>query len=309
MPTSTSEEELCINGMSFSRCGPPSGVGAEQRRAGTRKCCRSLQGGALPLPAHHRPPPPWPAASWLLLSKRGASTAAPTTAPHHALLSRPPLRRRRDSKWANSALVVTVQPSDWAHLEAAHGPLAGMALQQEWEREAARRGGGAFAAPAQTVADFLERRAPAAPLPPSSYRLGITPSPLHDFYPPHMTAAFYAALARFDRQLPGFAGCAPGRAGPRWGPAVPFLVAGRSAGPHPAKLAASPALIHSRCASPHLPPPPCSEEALLHAAETRTSAPLRIERSPESLESISLGGLYPCGEGAAPVWGWCCWGR
>lgn len=38
---------------------------------------------------------------------------------------------RRDSKWANSALVVTVQPADWAHLLPEHGPLAGMALQQE----------------------------------------------------------------------------------------------------------------------------------------------------------------------------------
>ena len=36
-------------------------------------------------------------------------------------------------------------------------------------------------------------------------RLGVKASPLHDFYPPHMTAAFVAALARFDRQLPGFA--------------------------------------------------------------------------------------------------------
>jgi hypothetical protein len=38
---------------------------------------------------------------------------------------------RRDSRWANSALVVTVQPSDWAHLAPRHGALAGVALQQE----------------------------------------------------------------------------------------------------------------------------------------------------------------------------------
>lgn len=114
--------------------------------------------------------------------------------------------RRRDSKWANSALVVAVTPRDWSHLEAAHGPLAGMALQQEYEREAAARGGAPFVAPAQRVSDFLAGRAPSEPLPPSSYRLGVAPSPLHEFYPPHMTAAFAAALARFDRQLPGFAG-------------------------------------------------------------------------------------------------------
>jgi uncharacterized FAD-dependent dehydrogenase len=44
--------------------------------------------------------------------------------------------------------------------------------------------------------------------------------------------------------------------------------------------------------------PPCSDEALLHAAETRTSAPVRVERHAVSLQSPSLPGLYPCGEGA-----------
>ena len=40
------------------------------------------------------------------------------------------------------------------------------------------------------------------------------------------------------------------------------------------------------------------EPSLLTAPETRTSAPLRILRDPETLQSISVRGLYPCGEGA-----------
>lgn len=40
------------------------------------------------------------------------------------------------------------------------------------------------------------------------------------------------------------------------------------------------------------------EPALLTAPETRTSAPLRILRDPETLQSVSVRGLYPCGEGA-----------
>jgi uncharacterized FAD-dependent dehydrogenase len=40
------------------------------------------------------------------------------------------------------------------------------------------------------------------------------------------------------------------------------------------------------------------EDAVLIAAETRTSAPVRILRDPTSLESPSLPGLYPVGEGA-----------
>jgi uncharacterized FAD-dependent dehydrogenase len=40
------------------------------------------------------------------------------------------------------------------------------------------------------------------------------------------------------------------------------------------------------------------EQALLVAAETRTSAPVRILRDPTTLESLALAGLYPAGEGA-----------
>ena len=40
-----------------------------------------------------------------------------------------------------------------------------------------------------------------------------------------------------------------------------------------------------------------SPDALLTAVETRTSSPVRIERG-ESLESLNIAGLYPCGEGA-----------
>ena len=34
------------------------------------------------------------------------------------------------------------------------------------------------------------------------------------------------------------------------------------------------------------------------AVETRTSAPVRILRSPETLMHVRLCGLFPCGEGA-----------
>jgi uncharacterized FAD-dependent dehydrogenase len=40
-----------------------------------------------------------------------------------------------------------------------------------------------------------------------------------------------------------------------------------------------------------------TEEATLTGVETRTSAPVRIVRG-ENLQSVSLGGLYPVGEGA-----------
>ena len=39
-------------------------------------------------------------------------------------------------------------------------------------------------------------------------------------------------------------------------------------------------------------------DALLTGVETRTSAPIRIKRDDETLQSINTKGLYPCGEGA-----------
>ena len=39
-------------------------------------------------------------------------------------------------------------------------------------------------------------------------------------------------------------------------------------------------------------------EAILHGVETRTSAPVQITRHADSLECVSVQGLFPAGEGA-----------
>lgn len=41
-----------------------------------------------------------------------------------------------------------------------------------------------------------------------------------------------------------------------------------------------------------------TNEAVLHAPESRTSSPISIPRNAESLEHVEIAGLYPCGEGA-----------
>ncbi|GEM55207.1 FAD-binding protein [Flavobacterium branchiophilum] len=41
-----------------------------------------------------------------------------------------------------------------------------------------------------------------------------------------------------------------------------------------------------------------TNEAILHAPESRTSSPVRIPRNEQSLEHLQIKGLYPCGEGA-----------
>lgn len=41
-----------------------------------------------------------------------------------------------------------------------------------------------------------------------------------------------------------------------------------------------------------------TNEAILHAPESRTSSPVRIPRDPETLQHVQVKGLYPCAEGA-----------
>ncbi len=41
-----------------------------------------------------------------------------------------------------------------------------------------------------------------------------------------------------------------------------------------------------------------TNEAIIHAPESRTSSPVRIPRDNETLEHVEIKGLYPCGEGA-----------
>jgi uncharacterized FAD-dependent dehydrogenase len=41
-----------------------------------------------------------------------------------------------------------------------------------------------------------------------------------------------------------------------------------------------------------------TDEAVIAAVESRTSAPVRVVRDPQSWQSPDLQGLFPCGEGA-----------
>ena len=62
---------------------------------------------------------------------------------------------RRQSKWANSALVVNVNTEDMIELGGS-GPLRGMIWQQAIEARAAALTGDGLTAPVQRVTDFLE---------------------------------------------------------------------------------------------------------------------------------------------------------
>jgi uncharacterized FAD-dependent dehydrogenase len=113
---------------------------------------------------------------------------------------------KRDSAFANSALVVTIDPDDavLAEYRQQHGVMAGLAFQRDMEQKAAVMGGGNLTVPVQRVTDFLAG-IPSTSAPPSSYRLSVQPSACHEIYPPAITRALRDALRyQFERQMPGY---------------------------------------------------------------------------------------------------------
>lgn len=103
------------------------------------------------------------------------------------------------SYWANSAIIVEVEPSQYG----ASDPTAGYRWQQEIEAKAFEAGGGTYAAPAQRVEDFLNGVASTA-LPKVSYPMGAAPGDLSKVLPGYILKGMANALKHFNRQLPGF---------------------------------------------------------------------------------------------------------
>jgi uncharacterized protein len=112
---------------------------------------------------------------------------------------------RRDSPFANSGLVVTVEPEDVAHLEPEFGIYAGIQYQKELEKVASVAGGGKQKAPAQRVVDFLAHRESRETLP-TSYFPGLTTAPLHELLPPPIVRRMKAGLRQFAAAIQGYTG-------------------------------------------------------------------------------------------------------
>jgi hypothetical protein len=151
---------------------------------------------------------------------------------------------RRDSPYANSGLVVSIDENDWKDFSG-HGVFAGLEFQKHVERIAFEAGGRNQTAPAQRVTDFINSITSAG-LPSSSYIPGTIPAPLHEILPKIIAQSIKGALVILDKKMKGY----------------------------------------------------ITEEALILAAETRTSSPVRITRDNETLMHVEAAGLFPCGEGA-----------
>lgn len=112
---------------------------------------------------------------------------------------------RRDSPFANSGLVVTVEPEDAQTWMQSDSVLTGIDLQKQLEKTAKSLGGGGQTAPAQAVGDFLRGKNSPEPLA-SSYFPGLACAPLHETLPPDIVWRMQQGLELFARQIPGFTG-------------------------------------------------------------------------------------------------------
>lgn len=169
---------------------------------------------------------------------------------------------RRDSKYANSGVVVAINEIDWQkykHL----GPLAGLQLQKDVEQKAfnlAKRtflappsdgqtglagGAGCQAAPAQRLNDFLNGKI-SNELLPTSYQPGLVSMDMAEVLPDIIARPLQEGVREFGKKMKGYV----------------------------------------------------TNEAQLIGIESRTSSPVRIPRDKESLEHLQIKRLFPCGEGA-----------
>ncbi|MBR4596014.1 MAG: NAD(P)/FAD-dependent oxidoreductase [Bacteroidales bacterium] len=112
----------------------------------------------------------------------------------------------RNSKWANSGVVVQIEPGDQP--DKYTGPFALMDFQRDVERamyEWVSKHGGRhpFTAPAQRMKDFC-RGIVSKDLPKTSYHPGTVSAPLHELLPEHVSMRLRRALPQVDRSMHGY---------------------------------------------------------------------------------------------------------
>ena len=108
----------------------------------------------------------------------------------------------RNSKWANSGVVVSIEPEDMPEY-ARFGPLALLQFQKDVEK-AMFDFSGSLKAPAQRMMDFC-RRVPSSGLPATSYHPGAVSAPLHELLPEHVSLRLkYAFPMIGNKQMHGY---------------------------------------------------------------------------------------------------------
>jgi len=105
---------------------------------------------------------------------------------------------RHDSPFANSGLVITVDPAAGGHSH----PLAGIHYQQQAERRSYLAAGRSYKAPIQWARDLLHDRPSKGPIP-TSCRRGARPAALAQIIPAEVLEALKIGLPIIDRRFAG----------------------------------------------------------------------------------------------------------
>ncbi|WP_207508920.1 NAD(P)/FAD-dependent oxidoreductase [Telluribacter humicola] len=109
---------------------------------------------------------------------------------------------RRDSRFANSGMVVAIQEEDIKPYKA-YGVLAGLQLQKEVEQKACRVAGGGQTSPAQLAMDFTNKKV-SRELLDTSYQPGLVSMDMYEVFPDHIAYPLRDGLKDFGRKMKGY---------------------------------------------------------------------------------------------------------
>jgi uncharacterized FAD-dependent dehydrogenase len=110
---------------------------------------------------------------------------------------------RRDSRFANSGMVVAINEPDWqSHKH--FGPLAGLELQKQIEQRACQMAGNTQTAPAQLVGDFLKGKV-SEKLLETSYQPGLKSMNMAEVLPDFIARPLQEGIAEFGYKMRGYA--------------------------------------------------------------------------------------------------------
>ena len=109
---------------------------------------------------------------------------------------------RRDSKYANSGVVVAIEKEDFQDLED-YGALAAMEFQSRIEKLGCEVAGGDQTAPAQRMVDFVQDRI-SNDLPVSSYQPGLKSVSLKEILPGTLWERLSLGFKEFNKKMKGY---------------------------------------------------------------------------------------------------------
>lgn len=109
---------------------------------------------------------------------------------------------RRDSKYANSGMVVSVDETDWSSFNK-HGVFAGLEFQKSVENKSFLAANQTQKAPAQRLTDFLDGKI-SSTLPKSSYIPGHTSADLIQVLPAEVAVRLKEGLRFFGESVKGY---------------------------------------------------------------------------------------------------------